>query len=64
MFAVVLAFVTLAAFQTYNSAKMGAQTEAAAVLEMARTAALFSRSQRDQLQCDFVCYGRAVIDQE
>lgn len=64
LFAVVLAFVTLAAFQTYNSAKVGAQTEAAAVLDMARTAAVFPPSQRDQLRADFICYGRAVVNQE
>ena len=50
LFAVVLAFVTLAAFQTYNTSKIGAQTEADAVLDMARTAALFPPSQRDQLR--------------
>jgi hypothetical protein len=64
LFAVVLAFVILAAFQTYNGAKMGAQTEASAVLEMARTAAFFPAAQRDQLRADLVCYGRAVVDQE
>jgi hypothetical protein len=64
MFAVLLAFVTLAAFQTYNSAKAGAQTEAAAVLDMSRTAALFQPSQRDQLRSDFLCYGRAVVANE
>jgi hypothetical protein len=64
LFAVVLAFVTLAAFQTYNSAKAGALTEAEAVLDMSRTAALYPPSQRDQLRSDFVCYGRAVVDQE
>ena len=64
LFAVVLAFVTLAAFQTYNGAKAGAQTEAAALLDMARTAALFPPSQRDQLRADFICYGRAVVYQE
>lgn len=64
LFAVVLAFVTLAAFQTYNSAKAGAQTEAAALLDMARTAALFPPGQRDRLRADFICYGRAVVDQE
>ena len=40
-FAVLLAFVTLAAFQTYNGAKRGAESEAVAALEMFRTAALF-----------------------
>ena len=64
MFAVLLAFVTLAAFQTYDGAKAGAASEAAAVLDMARTAALFSPHERDQLRADFVCYGRAVVDQE
>jgi hypothetical protein len=63
-FSVVLAFVTLAAFQTYNSAKLGALTEADAVLAMARTAALYPPSQRDELRSDFVCYGRAVVDRE
>src|SRR2546423_1270048 len=63
-FAVLLAFVTLAAFQTYNGAKRGAESEAVAVLEMFRTAALFPANQRDRLRADFVCYGRAVADQE
>ena len=64
LFAVLLAFVTLAAFQTYNGAKVGAASEASAVLDMARTAALFPPRQRDQLRADFVCYGRAVVDHE
>lgn len=42
--AVVLAFVILAAFQTHHGAKEGAQTEASAVLDMSRTAALFPRA--------------------
>src|SRR5204863_78708 len=40
--AVLLAFVILAGFQTYDSARAGAATEANAVLDMARTAALRS----------------------
>jgi hypothetical protein len=64
LFAVVLAFLILAAFQTYDGAKTGAQSEATAVLDMARTAAFFPPSQRDQLRSDLVCYGRAVVDQE
>jgi hypothetical protein len=62
--AVVLAFVILAAFQTFNGAKDGAQIEASAVLDMSRTAALFPPAQRDELRGDFVCYGRAVVKQE
>src|SRR5262249_46535183 len=64
VFAVVLAFVILAAFQTYNNAKTGAQSEASAVLDMVRTAALFPPDERDQLRSDFVCYGRALVHQE
>ena len=62
--AVLLAFVILAGFQTYDSARAGAATEANAVLDMARTAALFPAAQRDRLQSDFVCYGRAVVNEE
>jgi len=63
-FAVLLAFVILAAFQTYNGARMGAESEAQAVLDMARTAALFPAGERYQLGGDLVCYGRAVVNQE
>jgi hypothetical protein len=64
LFAVVLAFVILAAFQTYNGAKTAGQSEAAALLDMARAAALFPPAQRDQLHAAFTCYGRAVVTQE
>ncbi len=63
-FAVLLAFLILAAFQTYNGAKTGAASEANALLDMTRTAALFPAAQRDQLRSDFVCYGQAVVDEE
>ena len=64
LFAVVLAFITLATFQAYTGGKAGAQTEASAVLVMARSAAFYPPSQRDQLRSDLICYGRAVVDQE
>jgi len=63
-FAVLLAFVTFASFQTYNGAKGGARSEAVAVMEMFRTAALFPPQERDALRADFICYGRAVASQE
>jgi hypothetical protein len=62
--AVLLAFVILAAFQTYNGSKAGAASEANAVLDMARTAALFPAAERDRLRSDLVCYGRAVVNEE
>ena len=58
-----LAFVTLAAFQTYNGAKTGA-AQAAALLDIFKSAGFFPASERDELRADFVCYGRAVIHQE
>jgi hypothetical protein len=63
-FAVLLAFITFAAFQTYNGAKSGAQQEAVATLELARSAQFFPVTQGDELRGDFVCYGRAVVYQE
>jgi len=63
-FAVLLAFITLAAFQTYNGAKAGGRAEAVAVLEMSRTAGLFTPQERDALRADFACYARAVINVE
>jgi hypothetical protein len=63
-FAVLLAFLILAAFQTYGGAKTGAAQEANSLLDMARDAALFPNSQRDQLRSDFTCYGRAVVSHE
>ena len=59
-----LAFVTLAAFQTYNGAKTGAASQAAALLDIFKSAGFFPASERDELRADFVCYGRAVIHQE
>src|SRR3954451_21623511 len=63
-FAVLLAFITLAAFQTYNGAKSGAASEATSVLEMFRTAEFFPGDERDELRSDLVCYGRSVVSAE
>lgn len=63
-FAVLFAFLMLSAFQTYGGAKSGAGTEANAVLNMARTAALYPDAERDKLRSDLRCYSRAVINQE
>ena len=63
-FAVLLAFITLAAFQTYNGAKSGAASEATSVLEMFRTAEFYPADQRDELRSDLVCYSRAVVSVE
>jgi len=63
-FAVMLAFVIFASYQTYNGAQAGAGSEAVAVLDMARTAALYPPAQRDLLRGELICYARAVIHLE
>jgi hypothetical protein len=63
-FAVLLAFLTVAAFQTYNGAKSGAASEAVAVLEMSRAAGFFHPRERDELRSELVCYGRSAAADE
>ena len=60
-FAVLLAFVTVQAYDNYNDAKSGAETEAQAVLELSRTAEAFNPEAHATLEGVLVCYGRAVI---
>src|SRR3954447_10423163 len=45
-FAVILAFVVLAAFQSFNDAKSGAEQEATALVELSRTAQFFPPERR------------------
>jgi hypothetical protein len=63
-FAVLLAFVVLIAYQTYNDAKAGSQAEADAVVELFRSAEFFPPQQRRQMQGDLACYARAVVELE
>jgi hypothetical protein len=60
-FAVLLAFVVLEAYQSYNDAKSGTEEEAEAVLELSRTAEAFGPEDHARLEALVVCYGRAVI---
>jgi hypothetical protein len=63
-FAVILAFVVLAAFQSFNDAKSGAEEEATTLVQLSRTAEFFPAAQRDPMEGVLICYGRAVIHQE
>jgi protein-S-isoprenylcysteine O-methyltransferase Ste14 len=63
-FAVILAFVVLEAFGSFNDAKGGAEDEATTVVQLSRTAEFFPPSQRDPLEGVLICYGRAVIHDE
>jgi hypothetical protein len=60
-FAVLLAFVVIEAYDSYNEARRGAETEAEAVLELSRTAEAFGPESHAHLEGLLVCYGRAVI---
>jgi hypothetical protein len=51
----------LAAFQSFNDAKSGAEDEATTVLQISRTAEFFPPAERDPLEGVLICYGRAVI---
>jgi hypothetical protein len=63
-FAVLLAFVVLEAFGSFNDAKTGAEEEATALVELSRTAEFFPAAQRDPIEGTLICYGRAVIHEE
>ena len=60
-FAVLLAFVVLEAYESYNDAKSGAEAEAEAVLELSRSAEAFAPQEHERLDGALICYGRAVI---
>jgi hypothetical protein len=64
LYAVMVGFVFLIAFQTYNNARSAAQEEATATENMAVVASLFSDEVRAELQGDLVCYARSVIELE
>jgi Protein of unknown function (DUF4239) len=62
-FAILLGFVVLQAYDSYNDGKAGAEQEAQAVLELSRTGAAFTPEEHERLEGLLVCYGRAVIEQ-
>jgi hypothetical protein len=60
-FAVLLAFVVLVAFQSFNQGKSGAESEAVSVVELFRTAEFFAPREREMLQAEIACYARAAV---
>ena len=63
-YAVLLAFVVLEAFQSFNDAKTGAEEEAISIVQLSRTAEFFPPVEREPIEASLICYGRAVIHQE
>jgi hypothetical protein len=64
IFAVLVGFVFLLAFNSYSDARDSARDEARAAASLFHVAERFPAQSRDLLQADIVCYSRAVIDLE
>ncbi len=63
-FAVLLGFVVFLAFESYDTARSGAEAEAQIVAEQVETAQFFPVAVRGRLSGELVCYARNVIHQE
>jgi len=60
-FAVLLGFVVFLAFESFDTSRSGAETEAQVVREQFETAQLFPIAVRASLLGELVCYARAVV---
>ena len=63
-FAVLLGFVVFLAFESFDTSRSGAESEAQIVQEQFETAQLMPSAVRDRLSGQLVCYARAVVHQE
>jgi hypothetical protein len=63
-FAVLLGFVVFLAFQSFDTSRTGAETEAQIVLQQFETAQLMPPAVRGRLSGELVCYARSVVHQE
>ena len=63
-FAVLLGFVVFLAFQSFDTARSGAATEAQVVREQFETVQLLPPAVRSPLSGELVCYARTVIHRE
>jgi len=63
-FAILLGFVVFLAFESFDSSRAGAETEATTVAQQYETARFLPVAVRDRLGGELICYGRSVIHQE
>jgi hypothetical protein len=63
-FAVLLGFVVFLAFESFDTSRSGAETEAQIVTQQFETAQFFPVAARAPLSGELVCYARTVIHQE
>src|SRR3954454_10981762 len=60
-FSVLLGFIIFLAFQSYDQARSGAETEAIVVAQQVETAQFLPADVREELTGQLVCYARAVV---
>ena len=63
-FSVLLGFIIFLAFQSYDSSRAGAETEATIVAQMFQTAQFLPADASEQLSGELMCYGRSVAGAE
>ncbi len=63
-FAVLLGFVVFLAFESFDTSRAGAETEAELVLQQFETAQIMPEAARDPLSGQLVCYARTVVNEE
>jgi hypothetical protein len=63
-FAVLAGFVVFLAFESYDTSRSGAETEAELVIQQFETAQFMPVAVRTQLSGELLCYARAVVRQE
>src|SRR3954453_14946623 len=63
-FAVLLGFVVFLAFQSFDTSRSGAETEAQIVLEQFETAQLMPAAVRGRFSGELVCYAQSVVHKE
>ena len=63
-FAILLGFVVFLSFESFDSSRTGAETEAILVAQQFETAQFLPVAVRGELSTELICYGRSVIGQE
>src|SRR5213592_2247186 len=62
--AVLLGFVVFLAFESFDTSRTGAVTEAQTIAQEFETAQLMPAAVRDRFSGELVCYARSVVHQE
>ncbi|HET8788209.1 MAG TPA: hypothetical protein VFO47_05630, partial [Actinomycetes bacterium] len=63
-FAVLLGFIVVLAFTSYDESKSGAELEALAVVQQFETAQFLPAAAGQRVAGELICYGRSVVGQE